>query len=404
MILKIAWRNIWRSRTRSLVVVGAIALGVWSVLFLMGFSQGLIEGYIANLIESELSHIQIHHPEYKKDYDIQFARSNPDPQAAEIAAVPGVKALTNRTLVNGMISSSKGARGIRVKGVDPAPEAIVTNLDKKILEGAYFPEGKKNQILVGRSLADKLGLKLRTKIVLTFQNLEGEITASAFRITGIFETDNKQYDESQVFVMREELNGLLGAPGLGHETAILVDQNEDMAPVAAALRLKYPDQLVETYRQISPEADLFDSQLQLSSVIFMTIVMLALAFGIVNTMLMAVLERVRELGMLMAVGMNKLRVFLMIVTETILLGMIGAPIGLGLGALTISSLGHTGMDLSMWSKGMQEFGISEMVYPALDPALYGQLVFAVLITAVIGSIYPALKAIRLRPVDAIHKV
>jgi ABC-type antimicrobial peptide transport system permease subunit len=132
--------------------------------------------------------------------------------------------------------------------------------------------------------------------------------------------------------------------------------------------------------------------------------MLALVFGIINTMLMAVLERYRELGMLMAVGMNKLRVFTMIVLETIMLAIVAVVPGLVLGYATVTYFGKNGIDLSAFSKGMQQFGMSDIVYTDLDPGFYVQLAMAVGITAVIGAIYPAYKAIRLKPVEAIRKI
>ena len=132
--------------------------------------------------------------------------------------------------------------------------------------------------------------------------------------------------------------------------------------------------------------------------------MLALSFGIINTMLMAVLERIRELGMLMAIGMNKLKVFTMIVLETIMLVAVGAPVGVLLGTLTIAFLGHRGIDLSAFSDTLKMYGMSDTIYFQVEPVVYLQMAIAVSVTALLASIYPALKAIRLRPVEAIRKI
>ncbi|MEO0340392.1 MAG: FtsX-like permease family protein, partial [Bacteroidota bacterium] len=158
----------------------------------------------------------------------------------------------------------------------------------------------------------------------------------------------------------------------------------------------FPSLLVENYRERAPDVELYESMLGSLSLIYLIIIMLALVFGIINTMLMAVLERLRELGMLMAIGMNKLKVFLMIVTETLLLTLVGAPVGLALGALTVAYVGKRGLDLSAFSSTMEMYGMANVVYFDLAPEVYWQVVIVVSLTAILASIYPALKAIRLR--------
>ena len=136
----------------------------------------------------------------------------------------------------------------------------------------------------------------------------------------------------------------------------------------------------------------------------MAIIMVALVFGIVNTMLMAVLERFRELGMLMAVGMTKIRVFLMVMLETLYLGIVGAPFGLLFGWLTIGYYASVGVDMSNYSEGLESFGYSSILYPYVQGSVYPQIVIAVLVTAFIGAIYPAWKAVKLKPVEALHSI
>jgi len=404
MILKIAWRNIWRSRTRSLVVIGAIIVGVWAEIFLMSFSEGMVKSYIDNSIRSEISHIQIHHPEFPKDREAIYIIENASALQQALQSTTYVKAATVRSLSNAMVSSAKGARGVQVKAVDPATESAVTGLDTKIVEGQYFHPDGRNQILLSKGLAEKLNIKLRSKIVLTFSNLSGDITAAAFRVIGLYQTDNAMIDDALVYTNISDFNQILGREDIAHEAAIFLEDPGHLDAVFAALKQKYPNLLVETYKQISPEIELFDSQMSISTTIFTVILMLALVFGIINTMLMAVLERVRELGMLMAVGMNKVRVFFMIMLETVMLGIVAAPIGLGLAYLTVSWFNHHGIDLGSFSEAMRQFGMSRVVFTTIRPAMFAELAVAVVITAIIGSVYPALKAIGLRPVEAIRRI
>ncbi|MCB0642173.1 MAG: ABC transporter permease [Phaeodactylibacter sp.] len=407
MLFKIAWRNIWRSRTRSLVVIGAITVGVWSIIFLLSFSNGMVTSYVNNALENEISHIQVHNPKFIQDREVQYTI----PQSAELLqaleATEGVKAGTMRTLVNGMLSTSQGARGVVIRGILPDQEAAVTKLNEKIVEGEYFGDHK-NQILISTSLAEKLKVKIRSKVVLNFQTPHGELSSGAFRIVGLYETNNNTVDEGNVFVVKTDLNRLLHADDIAHEAAFLLSDLSLLDTTATVLQEKIKQlgrtELVQTYKEISPDIELMNSQMQVSTAIFTVIFMLALIFGIINTMLMAVLERIRELGMLMSIGMNKVRVFLMIMLETILLGVIAAPIGLLLGHLTVSRLAQTGINLSLWSEGMQEFGIADMIYPSVVSGLYVQLAVSVFITALLAAIYPAFKAIQLKPVEAIRTV
>jgi ABC-type lipoprotein release transport system permease subunit len=404
MILKLSWKNIWRNPVRSLVVMGAIMIGVWAVIFLSAFSTGMIRGYVKKAIENELSHIQFHHTKFGEDRETQFFIPDASDLTQEISADSRIQMATNRTLVSGMISTGRGARGIQIKGVDALEESKMTRIDEKLVEGKYLEEAKKNPILVGKKLADNLKLKLRSKIVLTFLDTQQEIVAASFRVAGIFDTKNSNYDESTVFVNQKDLNRLLQNETLAHELAILIKEPLLLDTIISEMKIKYPDWKIESYREISPDVDLYESQINVSSIIFMIIVMMALFFGIINSMLMVVLERVRELGMLMAIGMNKIKVFSMIILETILVSGLAAAIGIILGYLTVKYFSHVGINLSSFSKGMQEFGLEEIIYTELDTSIYFSLALAIIITALLGALYPAFRAIGLKPVEAIRKL
>ncbi len=403
MLLKIAWRNVWRSPLRSFVVIGSVAVGIWSVITLLGFSFGLVQGFIDNALRYQVSHIQLHHPDFPEDKDIKYGLAGAIEKVNEINQMSGVASATMRTLVNGMISTAAGTRGGTVRGIEPETEATTTSLKEKIIKGTYFSD-KKNQLLIGKPLAKKLNLKLRKKVVIQFQNLEGDIVAGAFRVVGIYDTKNTLYDEMNVFVKRADLNRLLGGPNIAHEIAVYLKDAKTLDADVRTLQSKYPNVLTENYRAISPDVKLYETNIGVSSTIFIFLFMLALIFGIINTMLMAVLERNKELGMLMAVGMNKGKVFKMILLETIFLGIVGAPIGIFLSWLTIMYFSKIGLDLTSFAAGLEQMGMDTIIYPVSEPSLYFQITIAVVLTAFLAAIYPALKAIKLRPVEAMRKI
>lgn len=405
MLFKIAWKNVWRSRGRSLVVMGSIIVGVWALLFGTGFMNGFMVGYMADIINKDISNIQIHNPEFKKDYDVKYNIANGKQKAEDIRSWEGVRGATTRTIVNGMISSPKKASGVQIRGINLENEAIVTQLPTLLVEGKYFEGIKRNPIIIGSKLAENLSVKLRSKVVLTFNDGEGNITAGAFRVVGIVKSSSVAINETYAYVRKADLNNLIGlGDDLVHEIAVVTDPQVEEAAIINRYKHELDGDLVESWREIAPELAMMDEMYGSMLYVLMGIILTALIFGIVNTMLMAVLERFRELGMLMAVGMNKLRVYLMIVIETVFLGLVGAPIGLLVGWGTVYFYQVHGVDLSNYSEGLESFGYSSILYPYLDGSVYVIVTVGVVITAVIAALYPAWKAVKLRPVEALHKL
>jgi ABC-type lipoprotein release transport system permease subunit len=404
MLLKIAWRNVWRSRGRSFVVMGAMVVGIWALIMGTGFMNGFMVGYMANIINHDVSNIQVHNPEFKKDFEVNYFIPNGRAKAEELSRLPGVRGATTRMIVYGMIASPKKAAGVQIRGIDIAKEARVTNLDSIISSGTYFEGVKRNPIVIGSKLAETLQVKVRSKVVLTFNNAEGDITAAAFRIAGIVTSSSLNISQGYAFVRQADLDKILGMNGEIHEIAVITDPQVEESRIIEIYQKNYPQDLAESWREIAPELAFMQEMYGSMLYVLMGIIMTALIFGIVNTMLMAVLERFKELGMLMAIGMTKMRVFIMVLLETLYLGVVGAPIGLLAGWTTILYYKGVGVDLTEYSEGLAAFGYSAILYPYVHSEAYYQIAVAVLVTALVGAIYPAWKAIKLKPVEALHSI
>ena len=404
MLFTIAWRNVWRQKVRSLVIISAMVVGLWGLIFAIGFMGGFMDSYLNNALKYEYSHIQIHHPNFKKDQEVKYNINQGIEKVKQIGTYANVKAATHRTVVNAMIGSAKASSGVKVLGVDSLLEKEVTSFDQLITDGTYFKSVKRNPLLIGEKLADKLKVKLRSKIVLTFQNFEGEIVSEAFRVAGIFNAKSPILNETVVLVNFQDINKNLGDKNLVSEIAVYLSDADKIEESYAAISAKLPDYRVEKWDKLAPELSLIVQQSKTNIYILVTIFMTALIFGIINTMLMAVLERIKELGMLMAIGMNKVRIFVMIIFETVFLGLVACPVGLFLGYLTISYFHRTGFDLSDYSQGLEKFGYDTVVYPIISGNHYFILSLGIFITTVVASIYPALKAIKLKPAEALRKI
>ncbi len=386
------------------MVIGAMVIGIWALTFAGGFMQSFLTSYIQSAIKHETSNGQVHHPEFTQDFDIQYYIKDYQSILTFLKQTDAVESVTTRSLVNGMISSSRQATGVKIIGVNPVEEAQVTALNTLISEGTYFEGISTNPVLIGDKLAEKLKVSVRSKVVLTFQDIEGNITAGSFRVAGILNASSVAISESSAYVLKSDLNRLLNIGDNVHEIAYTTVTGTDDEALAKRIQTNFPNDKVESWKEISPALVFMEQMMASTLKILIIIIMSALAFGIVNTMLMAVLERIRELGMLMALGMKRTKVFLMIMFETIYLSTVGGPVGLLIGYATVSYLGKVGIDLTNYSEGLEAIGYNSILYPMLQPMDYLQIMIGVILTAFLASIYPAWKAIKLKPIDALHTI
>ncbi|MDA8934275.1 FtsX-like permease family protein [Flavobacteriales bacterium] len=402
-ILKIAWRNIWRTPMRSLIVIGSIVMGIWAGIFVVAFSYGLNKQRTESSIKNAISHIQIHHPEYQKEYDSKFYLGEPDKLNAVLESDKSIESYAFRTLLNGMVSSPIKSNGVRIIGVNKNQEKELTSIYSGLVKGTYFESKRRNPILIGEALAEKLKVKLQSKVVLTFQDTENTIISGAFRVCGIYKTQYSKYDQGTVFIENKDLHRLLKSENF-HQVALLCNSIDQVDSTYNSLKTNLPEYEVKDWKSIAPELAYADKIMESWLFLIMIIIMLALIFGIINTMLMAVFERRKELGMLMAIGMNRSKIFLLILIETLFLSLIGAPTGLVLGALTIKITSETGINLAFISKGLENVGLSSVIYPQIESYFYLFITVMVFLFTLIAAIYPSRKALMLKPTEAIRTI
>lgn len=402
MILALSWRNVWRHPLRSGTLVVAIMLGIAAGVFMTALSEGMISQRFKTSIERRLSHIQIHHKSYRSDQEVGQTIPSPKDKAEWLRNNLELKGLSSRTLMQAMVASAGHAGGVTVFGIDPTSEIETTHFDSFMTEGNFLDEDARMPIIIGQKLAKKLNVRLRSRVVLTFQNEHNELISAAFRVNGFYKSSNAQLDETQVFVRQSDIQKFLSNTSSIHEIAFLLQDGEQTDAVAAQLSEMWPDVEVATWKDLSPELRYMLDQGALILYIFMTVILLGIGFGILNTMLMVVFERTREIGMMMAIGMNRLRVFSMILIETVILSFIGGSLGLLVSKITVDYVAKVGLDLSSIADALAEFGYDAIVYPELSLESYFLVSVMIFLTAILASIYPAWKAIRLLPADAVR--
>jgi putative ABC transport system permease protein len=403
MIISISWRNVWRNKLRSSVILTAVGLGMIAGIFIWAFNAGMVNKRIETAISTEASNIQIHKKGYLEDPNVNKLILNSDSIIGIIENHELVKGASGRLLVSGMAMSAEKGTGAMVMGIVPEKEMKITDIHKNIVEGKYFEGIKRNPIVIGKKLAEKLNLKVRSKVILTFQQMDGSIIKAQFRVCGIYDITNNMYEEVNLFVRFNDLSNIINMNlNASNEIAIKMIDNHDEEQVFGELKEKFSEFDVKIWRELLPEINLIEESTDISMFVFIIIILLGLCLAIVNTMLMAVLERVKEIGMLMAIGMNKIRVFLMILMETIFLTFTGTILGVILSIGISYYFGIVGIDLSSGAEVYESMGFSAIVYPMLRVKYIIIVMIMVSIASVLSSIFPAIKALRLNPADAIR--
>jgi ABC-type lipoprotein release transport system permease subunit len=403
MITSIAWKNIWRNRVRSGVIITAITIGMFAGVFTTTFYKGWMNQRLEAGVETEVSHIQIHHPTFSENIELKSYIPEGVKLGQEIARMNFVNGVSPRLVVQAMIASSETGTGVKIMGIDPEKEKTVTNIYTKVSEGQYFDGAKRNPVLIGKKLAEKLKVKLHSKLVVTLQDSEGHLTSEAFRVCGIYRIGNGMFEEMNVFILKSDLARFVQLDeAVSHEMVVHLRDHGQLNQNTETLAGKYPELLVQNWKQMAPELGLLNEYGNIYIYFFIIIILLSLGFGIVNTMLMVVLERVKEIGMLMAVGMSKFRVFWMLMLETVLLTLTGGLFGIVLGLVVTFATKKHGIDLSFYAEGLEDMGYSSLVFPVVETVMIVVIAIMVLITGVLAAIYPARKALKYKPADAIR--
>ncbi len=404
MLLKIAWRNIWRQRRRSIIVMISVAVGIVATLLTETLSMGMMLQMLENQIGSHVAHLQVH----RKGFEANQVVQNYLPGRAKVERVlrdtPEVEHYSERVISFGLISSASSSSGVTIVGIDPQREEKVTTIERSLVAGQYL-SSKRNEVVVGKKLAEKLGVGIGDKIVAMATALDGHIGSDVFRIVGLYQSFSSEFDKIYIYIPLAEAQEMLALDGDVSEVAIILRNRDQLDRVQQELQRELGSSYeVLTYPEILPflvlQLDLF----QESMFVFYAIIGIALIFGIINTMLMSVFERMTEFGVLKAIGMRNARLVVMILLEALLLGAIGTAGGFVIGYILYLPLSHSGINLSMFSASLNSFGVGAIIYPVLTVEGVLNALLIIPLIAVLGAIYPALKAARFRPVAAIRYV
>ena len=401
----LAWRNLWRNHRRTLIMLSAISVGSWAMIFLTALTQGMVTDMMRQGLAVLPGHAQAHHPAFRDDPNIVNLLPIPDGELESRLARGDFAAWSTRINVPAFIASERETRGVTLLGIDPERERDFTFVDLDTVDGRFLETADDSGVVIGRKLAETLETRVGKRIVVMSQSPDNEVADRGFRVVGVFRAELPSQEENYVFVGKATAQKLLGVPDRVTEAVVFGTDFRNPEPVLDRL-----DSLVSAdgvTAQSWKDLDVYLSTTLASMdgfvLIWVIVIFLALSFGLVNTLLMAVFERIREIGVMLALGVKPAAILLQIVLESMLLLGIGLVLG-NLLAFASVQLISDGIDISMVADGMEMMGATSRLVPDLrmqDVVLANGVV---LVLGFFASLSPAWRASRYEPVEAITTV
>ncbi len=402
MILKLAWRNIWRNKRRTWILISAIAIGYFSLFIYMTITEGAIRQVVRNIIDSGTGHIQIHKTGYLSDPEVKKSIKNPD-EILKVISTQEVEIATKRINLQGVIYSPQETSPVRAIGGIPEKEKELTSFTEYIIKGK-FPEREK-EILIGSDLAEILKVDLNDKIVVSCADKNGEISSFAFRISGIFKSPSMEVNKFIVLIHITAAEKIVGYENEANEIVVRLKNDKSLNEVLARMKkLVGPEYEVISWEEVYPlikyEFELFREMILL----FGLIIFLGAVFGIMNVFYMSLFERMKEFGVLRAIGMKPWRLARLIFTEGFLIGLISIGIGFFLGIVMNTYLSVKGLNLSAFSKSLEIWGSGSVIYPYANFITIFELTLLIMGLVIFSVLFPARKAVKIIITEALRYV
>jgi len=402
LIMALAWRNLWRNKRRTSVILFAMILGIWAMVVTAAFMRGMALQALDDTINNLTGHIQIHHPKYLDDPVID----NTITMSATLE-----KALTtdqvlhwsSRIRVPAVVNSERDTSGVVLVGINPKQEAELSFLKNAIVQGQYFNSNNDKGVIIGKKLADNLETKLGKRIVLMTQNKDNEITDRGFRITGIYDTPTEGMETGFVFITTRSAEKLIGSNQLTSEITLLTRSLDDVDTTLGQLKADLPDLDVQSWKTLQPFTQLIVEMYGDFQYIWHLIVFLAMSFGIINTLLMTIFERTREFGLFQALGLKPRFILLQVWIEAVFMLFLALIIGNLVSWLTVIATGD-GIDVSAFAQGMEMAQLSNIIPFIIISEDLMLANFIVISLGMLTGLYPAWRASRLVPANAITRI
>jgi ABC-type lipoprotein release transport system permease subunit len=406
MYFELAWRNVWRNYRRTLVIIIAVVIGVWSMVFLSAFSRGMINNMLENGKSVMVGDVQIHKKGYREDPSIEKSIKEPLPIELLLKKNLPVNAIwTKRIKLSAFVSNARHSTGLTLVGIDPEQEKHISFIGKSLVQGDYLTKDDSRGIIMGKALLEKFETGIGKKLIIMTRNEKGEISSKAFKIKGVFKTELEATEKGFLFITIKGARKLTGMKTAISEISISGIKNEELEGFTRVLKDGLDSDLynIETWKDLLPTLEAYVDMFNSFMYIWYVVVFIAMGFGIVNTSLMAVFERVREFGLLRALGMKPWWVIRSVLTESFFILLVGVSVGNFLGIASVYLMKFNGLNLAMFGNGAEFFGMSRIIYPALTLHDFMSIDIIIVVLGFIVSLYPAIRAAKITPVEAMRE-
>lgn len=406
LLVRLAWRSLLRHRRRTLITASAIAVGVAMCMATVALQAGMFQRLFSSLVERQTGHAQIHTPAFPTQRALHETLPDGAALLDELRRLPLVASATPRLYGFALLGAEDESLGAQLIGVDPKGERALTHLDDSLVAGRYLPERPGGGVLLGTGVAERLHVGVGDEIVVVTQAADGSLGNELYVVTGIFETGASALDRGGVFLHREDLGRLLVLDDAFHEIALLAPSRDDIPAMVEQVRRVTSREglLLRDWRELSPSAAELIGLQNVSLLLVVGIIFGVAALGILNTMLMSVFDRTRELGVLLALGLTPGRVLASILFEAVLLALLGIVVGGAIGGLLDVWLIHSGIDLG----DAAAFSTSGVTFEremkgVFVPRDVAGVFSSVLVISTLAALWPAIRAARLPPVIAMRR-
>jgi ABC-type lipoprotein release transport system permease subunit len=401
LLILLAWRNLWRHTRRTLVMLFALALGIWSMVVMAALIRGSMEQQINKEILNLTGHVQIHAQGYRDDPAIERGFTPGAPLLEALERKPVIAAAA-RVRVPAVVSSERESAGVMLVGIDPQREQGLSFIGPAIQEGRNLASPDDEGIVLGRKLAERLETALGRRVVLMSQDRANQIADRGFRVVGIFKADPQAMETGYVFIGLDTARKMLKSGNEVSEIAVMTPDRKHLDGLLASLRAVAPGLDVAPWTDVQPLLVLTENVNNVVLLIWFAVVFAAMAFGLINTLLMAVFERTREFGLFQALGMPPRFILGQVLVESLILLAIALVLGNLASWASVAGL-KDGIDLSRFAEGLELVGVSPVIYPALAAGDVSAANVIVVVLGVLASLYPAWRASRYVPVEAITR-
>jgi ABC-type lipoprotein release transport system permease subunit len=411
ILLQLGWRNIWRQKKRSWIVISSAVVGILGILFAMAFLNGFLGSMLDSSIESGLGHAQVRPAGYSAERKSKMILKNPGEILQQIRQGENLTfSYSPRFEREGFVRMGTEMRGVQVMGVDPEMEKRVSRFDQWLIEGNYLspkPSGLLKPCLIGKVNAQKFEVKVGDALVISIGDKEGNTSSVRAVVEGIFQSPVETIDKYTVLMKREDLSRMYGnKTDLISYIPFLAGSIEKTQSLKTRLKsvLKGTEAEVLTYRELQPSLTKMLDMSEQYIYIFYVILMLGFALILFDTIQISVMERTFEIGIMRAVGSSASFIFWMVLFESLLLAFFGCLLGLGIGSGITAVLESKGISLQYFSRGLEKMGgAASTVYPYLTTQnlLTGFLLG--LGAALVAGVYPSIRALKIKPVKALEE-